>query len=197
MNVATDNLCSRSAGATAVRRAAVRSILAAGYIDVIKGNESEIKTVFGAGDTEGQRGVDSSSTLSDAEKAQLVRALAAREQAVVVMTGKTDTISDGSRVVAVRNGHPYLGMITGTGCTLGTTISAMVAACPEGGDRLAAVLAGILLFEIAAERAAAETKVQGPGTFVPAFLDSLCRVRVDTAAEDVRWLAEESISVVE
>lgn len=205
MNVTTDNLRAHSAGATAVRRAAVRSILEAGYIDVIKGNESEIKTVFatgdtssgGGGDTEGQRGVDSSSTLSDTERAQLVRALAAREQAVVVMTGKTDTISDGSRVVAVRNGHPYLGMITGTGCTLGTTISAMVAACPEGGDRLAAVVAGILMFEIAAERATEKDNVQGPGTFVAAFLDSLYRVRTGTAAGGIGWLAEENISVVE
>lgn len=186
------------AGATAVRRAAVKSILSAGYIDVIKGNESEIKTVYGSGSTtESQRGVDSSSTLSDTEKAKLVRALAAREQAIVVMTGKTDIVSDGTRVVAVQNGHEYLGMITGTGCTLGTTISAMVAACAPGGDRLVAVVAGILLFEIAAEEAAAKGSVEGPGTFVPAFLDSLYRVRTGTAAGDLGWLAAERIEMVE
>lgn len=191
------------AGATAVRRAAVKSILSAGYIDVIKGNESEIKTVFNtgsgsrSGDTESQRGVDSSSTLSDPEKARLVRALAAREQAVVVMTGKTDFASDGSRVFSVRNGHEYLGMITGTGCTLGTTVSAMVAACPRGGDRLAAVVAGILLFEIAAEQAAIKGSVEGPGTFVPAFLDSLYRIRTGTAAGDIAWLSTEQVSKVE
>lgn len=195
------------AGATAVRRAAVKSILSAGYIDVIKGNESEIKTVFntvsgtssgGGGNTEeSQRGVDSSSTLSDPEKARLVRALAAREQAVVVMTGKTDFASDGSRVFSVRNGHEYLGMITGTGCTLGTTVSAMVAACPRDGDRLAAVIAGILLFEIAAEQAATKGSVEGPGTFVPAFLDSLYRIRTGTAAGDLGWLSAEKVSAVE
>lgn len=189
------------AGATAVRRAAVKSILSAGYIDVIKGNESEIKTVYASSgaseNTESQRGVDSSSTLSDAQKTQLVRALAAREQAIVVMTGKTDIISDGTRVVAVQNGHEYLGMITGTGCTLGTTISAMVAACAPGGDRLVAVVAGILLFEIAAEIAAAEESVCGPGTFVPAFLDSLYRVRTGTAEGDLGWLAAERIEMVE
>ncbi|KAG6364135.1 hypothetical protein INS49_005733 [Diaporthe citri] len=191
------------AGATAVRRAAVKSILSAGYIDVIKGNESEIKTVFNtgsgtsSGDTESQRGVDSSSTLSDAAKSRLVRDLAAREQAVVVMTGKTDIVSDGARVFAVRNGHEYLGMITGTGCTLGTTVSAMVAACPSGGDRLAAVIAGILLFEIAAEQAATKGSVEGPGTFVPAFLDSLYRLRTGTAAGDLGWLSAEKVSKVE
>lgn len=175
----------------------MKSILSAGYIDVIKGNESEIKTVYGSGTTEGQRGVDSSSTLSDAEKAQLVRDLAAREQAIVVMTGKTDIISDGTRVVAVQNGHEYLGIITGTGCTLGTTISAMVAACPPNGDRLAVVVAGILLFEIAAEQAAAKGSVEGPGSFVPAFLDSLYRVRTGTAAGDHGWLSAEKVSMVE
>lgn len=190
------------AGATAVRRAAVKSILSAGYIDVIKGNESEIKTVYastgGSSDNnESQRGVDSSSTLSDAEKVKLVRGLAAREQAIVVMTGKTDIISDGTRVFAIRNGHEYLGMITGTGCTLGTTISAMVAACAPGGDRLVAVVAGILLFEIAAERAAAKESVWGPGTFVPAFLDSLYRVRTATAQGEIGWLADERIEMVE
>lgn len=173
---------------------------------MIKGNESEIKTVFntrggtggGGGDTEeSQRGVDSTSTLSDPEKARIVRALAAREQAVVVMTGKTDIVSDGDRVFAVRNGHEYLGMITGTGCTLGTTVSAMVAACPSGGDRLAAVVAGILLFEIAAEQAATKGSVEGPGTFVPAFLDSLYRIRTGTAAGDLGWLSAEKVSKVE
>lgn len=193
------------AGATAVRRAAVKSILSAGYIDVIKGNESEIKTVFGSGgdDVEGQRGVDSSSTLSREERARMVRALAAREEAVVVMTGKTDLVSDGARTVAIDNGHEYLGAITGTGCTLGTTISAMVAAASSpsssssssgGGDRLAAVVAGILLFEIAAEQAAGKSSVEGPGTFVPAFLDSLYRIRTGTAGGDVGWLAAEKLS---
>jgi thiamine-phosphate diphosphorylase/hydroxyethylthiazole kinase len=172
---------------------------------VIKGNESEIKTVFGSGgdDVEGQRGVDSSSTLSREERARMVRALAAREEAVVVMTGKTDLVSDGARTVAIDNGHEYLGAITGTGCTLGTTISAMVAASSSpsssssgGGDRLAAVVAGILLFEIAAEQAAGKSSVEGPGTFVPAFLDSLYRIRTGTAGGDVGWLAAEKLSWV-
>lgn len=169
---------------------------------MIKGNESEIKTVSASSggsnaNVESQRGVDSSSTLSDGDKAHLVRSLAAREQAIVVMTGRTDIVSDGARVFAVRNGHEYLGMITGTGCTLGTTVSAMVAACPPGGDRLAAVVAGILLFEIAAEQAAARGAVEGPGTFVPAFLDSLYRIRTGTAAGDLEWLAAEKVSAVE
>jgi thiamine-phosphate diphosphorylase/hydroxyethylthiazole kinase len=61
-------------GATAVRRSAIKTLLAAGYFDVIKGNEGEIKTVFGS--VVQQKGVDSgTSTLSHAEKATMVRDL--------------------------------------------------------------------------------------------------------------------------
>lgn len=146
-----------------------------------------------------QRGVDSSTTLSDAEKARLVRELAQREEAIVVMTGKTDFVSDGSRTYAIANGHEYLGMITGTGCTLGTTISAMVAAVtsPGGhGDKLAAVVAGILLFELAAQDAALKNSVEGPGSFVPAFLDSLYQIRRKAVDEDPSWLCHANVTRV-
>lgn len=160
--------------------------MANGYLDVIKGNEGEIKTIFGVGQ-EQQRGVDSSSTLDDARKVDLVRELAAREKNVVVMTGKTDFVSDGTRTLGISNGHRYLGLVTGTGCTLGTVISAAIATRQT--DRFLAVVAAMLHFEIAAEIAAERPDVKGPGTFVPAFLDELYRIREATANGDVSWLA--------
>ena len=67
------------AGATEIRRNAVKTLMAGGYFDVIKGNEGEIKTVSGASGPQ-QRGVDSGdSTLSSQGKAALVKKLAARE----------------------------------------------------------------------------------------------------------------------
>lgn len=202
------------AGATAVRRAAVKDILSAGYIDVIKGNESEIKTVYGStsssrhnnNNDDVQRGVDSSSTLRDVEKARLVADLASREDAIVVMTGQTDFVSDGARTFAIANGHAYLGMVTGTGCTLGTTISAMVAAATSdggAGDKLVAVIAGILLFELAAEAAAAassssQSRVQGPGSFVPAFLDSLYQLRTQREEGGLAgWLGRAKLTKID
>ena len=44
-------------------------------------------------------------------------------------------------------------------------------------DKLLAALAGILHYEIAAERAADRDDVKGPGSFIPAFLDELYNVR--------------------
>jgi len=181
-------------GATAVRRAAVKTLLAAGYFDVIKGNEGEIKTVFGT--VIQQRGVDSgASTATDLEKATLVRNLAARERNVVVMTGATDFISDGQRTFAVSNGHEMLGKITGSGCVLGTTISLMLAVCRE--DKLLATLAGILHYEIAAEIAAGREDVKGPGTFVPALIDELYNLQNATSHGDFKWLEKAKVKAVE
>ena len=47
---------------------------------------------------------------------------------VVVLTGKIDYVSDGERVVALKNGHHNLGKITGSGCILGSCIATYCAA---------------------------------------------------------------------
>jgi thiamine-phosphate diphosphorylase / hydroxyethylthiazole kinase len=181
-------------GATAVRRSAVKALLAAGYFDVIKGNEGEIKTVFGT--VVQQRGVDSGvSTLSDLEKATLVRDLAARERNVIVMTGATDFISDGDHTYAISNGHELLGRITGSGCVLGTTISLMLAVSRE--DKLLAALAGLLHYEIAAEIAATREDVKGPGTFVPALIDELYSIQKNTSKGDLKWLERAQVSKID
>jgi thiamine-phosphate diphosphorylase/hydroxyethylthiazole kinase len=181
-------------GATAVRRNAVKTLLAAGYFDVIKGNEGEIKTVFGT--VVQQKGVDSGpSTLSDLEKATLVRDLASRERNVVVMTGATDYISDGERTFAIKNGHELLGRITGSGCVLGTTISLMLAVSRT--DKLLAALAGLLHYEIAAEIAAEREDVKGPGTFIPALIDELYNIQKATQANDTTWIERAKVEAVD
>ncbi|KAG5925199.1 hypothetical protein E4U42_004451 [Claviceps africana] len=182
------------AGATSVRRSAVKTLLSAGSFTIIKGNQSEIQTVHGATIT--QRGVDSSSPpLTIAQRATLVRSLARQRQCVVLLTGPTDLLSDGRRTLRVDNGHELLGTVTGTGCTLGTALSAMVAAHEE--DALVAAVAGTVLFGLAAERAAARSHVRGPGSFVPAFLDELYGIRTETARGNVEWLASAKVAVVE
>lgn len=181
-------------GATSVRRAAVKSLLAAGYFDIIKGNEGEISTVFGT--VVQQRGVDSgTSTSSHLEKARLVRDLAAREKNVVVMTGAIDYLSDGQRTYTVENGHELLGRITGSGCVLGTIISITVAV--EREDKLLAALAGLLHYEIAAEIAAVREDVKGPGTFVPALIDELYNLQKAANRGDAKWLEKAKVKLVE
>ena len=174
------------AGATEVRRQAVKTLMSSGYFDVIKGNENEIRTVLGESQGQ-QKGVDSgASTSTEEEKVRLVKELATREQNVILMTGEVDYLSDGNRTLRIQNGHPFLGKITGSGCTLGTTIAAFLAVHKE--DKLLAALAGTLMFEIAAEQAARRDDVKGPGTFVPAFLDQLSVIAVNASQDNSDWL---------
>lgn len=182
------------AGATAVRRSAVETLLAAGYFDIIKGNEGEIRTVFGSAVQ--QKGVDSgTSTLNNTQKAAVVKDLAARERNVVVMTGAIDFVSDGERTFAVSNGHELLGKITGSGCVLGTIISLTLAV--SRGDKLLAALAGLLHFEIAAEIAATREDVKGPGTFVPALIDELYNIHKAASRGDLIWLQRARVEAVD
>ena len=181
-------------GATAQRRQGVKDLMAGGYFDLIKGNEGEIRTVSGASGVK-QHGVDSgTSQLSLQDKIDLVKDIAAREHNVVLMTGSTDVVSDGERMVTIQNGHEYLGEITGSGCALGTTIAAVMAV--EREDKLMAAVSGLLMYEIAAENAAARDFVKGPGTFVPAFIDELYQIRQLSLARDGKWAEVAKVEVL-
>ena len=184
------------AGATKLRRETIKRLMEGGYFDIIKGNESEIKVLYGTNAIQ-QRGVDSGeSTSTHLEKASLVKKLAKRERNVVVMTGEIDYISDGlERTYAIANGHQYLGQITGTGCSLGTTIASFAAI--EKQDKLLATLAALLLYEIAAEFAAQKSDVHGPGTFVPAFIDSLRDLSAQCERDWKGWLDKAKVELID
>ena len=115
-------------GASAFRKAAVEEILNHTQVTLLKGNAAELSSIAGLSEV-ASRGVDSGSgALSDPEG--LVRRLSQRERCLVLLTGKVDYLSDGETVVRIHNGHPLLGRITGSGCALGVTVAAgMAAAC--------------------------------------------------------------------
>ncbi|KAL9617446.1 MAG: hypothetical protein Q9160_007758 [Pyrenula sp. 1 TL-2023] len=171
------------AGATEIRKAALTEMLDTSFFTLIKGNESEIqavarvllRTAGSQNSSNQQRGVDSGpSKTSVAEKASLVSLLARRTHSIILMTGSTDVLADPlGRAIAISNGHPLLGSITGSGCALGSVLSSFLASHSE--DRFLAALAGVLIYEIAAEDAAKVS--DGPGTFVPRFLDELSKIK--------------------
>lgn len=173
---------------------------------MLKGNQSEILSCIAATGTDSadapqQRGVDSGPGDSDIQKlGAAIRGLATLRKNIVVMTGKTDYVTDGNVVLAIDNGHEYLGMVTGTGCCLGTTISAYISAASGGSNnnnnRLTAVVAALLHYNIAAEIAAERITVEGPGTFVPAFLDELHSVRKATVRGALSWLSRAKVTIL-
>lgn len=151
-------------GASAFRRDAIWQLLGALRVTILRGNAGEIGTLAGVAGA--QSGVDASG--AQFEPLSLVRLLAIRQRAVVILTGATDFVSDGARQAAVDNGHPRLAEISGAGDMLDAAIGAAAAVEP---DALLAAASALLWFGIAAEQAAQGAR--GNGSFRVALLDAL------------------------
>ncbi|KIP06612.1 hypothetical protein PHLGIDRAFT_24498 [Phlebiopsis gigantea 11061_1 CR5-6] len=157
-------------GATTFRRESANGLLSAWQATVLKGNAGELAAIADSAEVQA-RGVDSVGH-GFADPAQFVRALARQHRCIIVLTGVTDWVSDGFAVAALRNGHPLLGAITGSGCMVGTAVATFCA-----GARLAAPHpAEVLAVTVASELAAARADVRGSGTFLPALIDELGRL---------------------
>ncbi|KAF8606267.1 Hydroxyethylthiazole kinase [Ceratobasidium sp. AG-I] len=181
-------------GATHFRRTTANELLNTWQVSIIKGNAGEIGAILGSAEVSA-RGVDSVGP-GFSDPATIVRTLAKRERCIVVMTGKTDYVSDGYNAVALSNGHPMLGDITGSGCMVGTAIASFAAAArleaPESaddagklvrGDMFLAAVAGVLSVTIASEVAAARPDVKGTGTFLAALIDELYNLKAETISD--------------
>ncbi len=87
---------------------------------------------------------------------------------MVAVSGATDYVTDGDRVVAVPGGNALVTRVTAVGCALGAVMAAVAGA---GTSPLRAAVAASVLFKVAAERAGRSSP--GLGTFAVAFLDQL------------------------
>jgi hydroxyethylthiazole kinase len=152
------------AGGTAFRTEQVTRILASVRCACVRGNAGEIAALEGR--TDGVRGVDVRGPVEDLDA--LARRLARRTGGAVAATGREDLLTDGTTTVRIANGHPLLARITGSGCM--ATAAVAVAAAVEP-DPLAAAIAGLIWFEVAAEQAA--ERAAGPGTFRAALIDAV------------------------
>ena len=95
---------------------------------------------------------------------------------VAAVTGPTDYVSDGERVIAVSNGHELLGTVSGTGCMSTAITGAFLAAKPD--QPLEAAAEALVAFGVAGEDAARDAK--GPGTFHALLYDALYNLDPDT-----------------
>ncbi|HWQ65541.1 MAG TPA: hydroxyethylthiazole kinase [Methanospirillum sp.] len=163
------------AGATALRTDAARRLMNELPISVLKGNAGEIGTL--AGVDAKVRGVDSAGLSGD--PAAITREYAKRSGMTVVMSGPVDIVSDGVQTLLIRNGHPLMGAISGTGCMAASVIGTY---CAGEGSRVTAAAAALAAFGIAGQKAAAVA--QGPGTFKPALFDALAALTPEDLAQD-------------
>lgn len=118
------------AGASALRTNTAMRLINEIKFDVIRGNASEIKILCGGAGK--SRGVDVSENDSDTNAAlENAKRLACLTDSAVIVTGKTDFVTDGSHSFAISNGDPLMKKITGCGCMLSSLLGGFCGANPD------------------------------------------------------------------
>lgn len=176
-----------AAGASKARLEACRVLLNAGYFSVIKGNLGEIMALdtlvsshVSQTSESLMQGVDSLVKADKKAVSELCVRVAREFRTVVVVTGEVNYIYDGSKSqttevpTEVPGGSPYMGLITGTGCSLGSVIAARIAlAKAQNADIGLAVVDAVSHYNRAGSLAG--QNVEGPGSFMIRFLNELSK----------------------
>lgn len=153
------------AGASALRNRTALTLLREVRFSVIRGNISEIKFLAtGGGSTQG---VDASvaDRVTDATLDNAVRfatELSASTGAVIAITGAIDIVADGHSAYVIRNGHPMMSRVTGTGCMLTAIIGSYIGANPA--DLLDATAAAVCAMGLCGELAYERMQALDAGT---------------------------------
>ena len=132
--------------------------------EILKGNDAEIRAIAGAHFE--SRGIDVLQT-NTAETIEIAKMLASTLRCVVLVTGKTDIITNGETTVLCENGTPRLSLVTGTGCM----VHALCASYSAVTDPFTAAVLAVSTMGICGELA--ERKSEGLGSFRIALLDAL------------------------
>ena len=163
------------AGASQLRTDTANRLLREVKFTVIRGNISEIKTLAsGAGTTKGvDADVADKVTEENLDSAvAFAKTFAARTGAVVAITGAIDIVADAHKAYCIRNGHPMMSSITGTGCQLSALTAAFVTANPD--QPLEAAAAAVCAMGLAGEIAHSRlSSLDGNSTYRNYIIDAV------------------------
>ena len=177
------------AGASALRTNTALSLMQELPLTVIRGNISEIRTLAaGSGTTKGVD-ADTADKVTDETLDKTVafaKAFAARTGAVVAVTGAIDIVADGERAFCIRNGHPMMSAVTGTGCQLSALTAAFCAANPD--KPLEAAAAAVCAMGLAGETAHSRlSRLDGNATYRNYIIDAIFNMTPEQLEEGARY----------
>ncbi len=142
------------AGASDLRTQTALALLEDVHFTVIRGNISEIKTLaLGSGSTKGvDADVADRVTEENLDTAvAFAKSFAQKTGSIIAITGAIDIVADSEKAYCIRNGHPMMASITGTGCQLSALTAAFVTANPT--TPLEATAAAVCAMGLAGELA--------------------------------------------
>lgn len=171
------------AGASTLRTDTARGLLTDIPFTAVRGNASEIKTLAAGGAATQGVDVAASDALGEDNMGQAVamaRCFARQMGAVVVITGAVDLVTDQNDTFLVRNGHPMMARITGSGCMLSAMMTAYLAANPD--HPLEAATAAVCAMGVCGEQAAArvDSTQAGNASLRTYLIDAISRLDGET-----------------
>ena len=178
------------AGATRLRTDTAIRILEEVRPDVIRGNISEIKTLaLGSGAT---RGVDAAEADKVTEEnldpvVAWAKGLAEKTNAVIVITGAIDIAADSKKAYIIRNGHPVMASITGSGCMLSAYMGAAI--CAKADNKTEACAQCLCAMGVAGERAYAKLQKMdgGSSTYRDLLIDEVYKMTDAVLAQEAKY----------
>ena len=177
------------AGASKLRTKTAMQLLNEVKFAVIRGNISEIKTLAsGSGTT---KGVDADVADKVTEEnlddvIAFAKAFAKKTGAVIAITGAIDIVTDHKKAYCIRNGHPMMSSITGTGCQLSAMTAAFVTANPD--HPLEAAAAAVAAMGYAGEVAHSRlTAMDGNATYRNYIIDAIYRMTPEMLQKGARY----------
>lgn len=170
------------AGASQLRTNTAKSLLEEVKFTVIRGNSSEIKTIAaGKGNTQGvdANELDAITEQNLPQAVEFATKLSESTGSTIAITGAIDLVCDTTQAYVIRNGHPVMSKITGTGCMLTGVIAAY---CAANSDRVteatvAAIAAMGLCGELAYQKIC-ETN-GGTSSFRTYLIDAMSKMEDD------------------
>ena len=177
------------AGASRLRTETVMKLLEEVKFTVIRGNISEIKTLASGNGTTKGVDADVADKVTEENLDEVIafaKTFAERTGAVIAITGAIDIVADSKTAYCIRNGHPMMSSVTGTGCQLSAMTAAYVTANPA--HPLEAATAAVSAMGYAGEVAHARlSKMDGNSTYRNYIIDAIYNMTPETLEKGVKY----------
>ncbi len=177
------------AGASHLRTDTALKLINEIKFTVIRGNISEIKAL--AGTSYATQGVDANiaDKITDENIENsicFIKDFSKKTGAIIVVTGAIDIVCDSKKAYIIRNGHPMMSSVTGTGCMLSAITAAYVTANPD--SLLEAAAVAVCTMGLAGEIAHMRlTELDGNLSYRNYIIDAICNMTVKQISEGAKY----------
>lgn len=177
------------AGASKLRTETSGKLLDQVKFTVVRGNISEIRTLaLGKGTTKGvDADIADRITEENIDNAvRFAKDFSGKIKAVVAITGAIDIVADSEKAYIIRNGHPMMSKITGTGCMLTAMTAAYLVA--NRGCSLEATAAATCAMGLCGELALDRlSKNDGNSTYRNYIIDEVFNLDADKLEKGAKY----------